>query len=167
MFTKTTIIGNGGMGSVCAMLLCENGLDVTMWGHDAAELEKIAAAKENVIFLPGYPLPESLNYEADDAAALAGADLVVSAVPCQFLRNVWTRLKPHLPEGIPIVSITKGIEIKTLLRPTQIIAGILGNNYPLATLSGPNIADELAQRLPASATVASRTRVPASRRISS
>ena len=154
MFTKTTIIGNGGMGSVCAMLLCENGLDVTMWGHDAAELEKIAAAKENVIFLPGYPLPESLNYEADDAAALAGADLVVSAVPCQFLRNVWTRLKPHLPEGIPIVSITKGIEIKTLLRPTQIIAEILGNNYPLATLSGPNIADELAQRLPASATVA-------------
>ena len=154
MFTKATIIGNGGMGSVCAMLLCENGIDTTMWGHDAAELDKIAAAKENVIFLPGYPLPEMLKYESDDTAALTGIELVVSAVPCQFLRGVWTRLKPHIPTEVPIVSITKGIEIKNLLRPTQIIAEILGDTHPLATLSGPNIADELARQLPASATVA-------------
>lgn len=162
MFTKATIIGNGGMGSVCAMLLSKNGLDTTLWGHDAVELAKISAAKENVIFLPGYPLPETLKYESDDAAALAcpeqsrGADvqLLVSAVPCQFLRGVWTRLKAHVPAGIPIVSITKGIEIGTLLRPTQILTEILGPSHPLATLSGPNIADELAQRLPATATVA-------------
>lgn len=142
------------MGSVCSMLLCENGLDVTMWGHDAAELEKIAAAKENVIYLPGYPLPESLKYEADDAAVLAGAECVVSAVPCQFLRGVWTRLKAHVPAGIPIVSITKGIENKTLLRPTQIIAEILGDSHPLAVLSGPNIADEIVHKLPATTTIA-------------
>ena len=154
MFTKVTIIGNGGMGSVCAMLLCENGIDTTLWGHDAAELDRIAAAEENVIYLPGYPLPESLAYEPDDAKALAGAELVVSAVPCQFLRGVWTRLKPHLPAGVPVLSITKGIEIKTLLRPTQIITEILGDGHLLATLSGPNIADELAQHLPATATVA-------------
>ena len=154
MFTKATIIGNGGMGSVCAMLLCENGIDTTLWGHDAAELDRIAAAEENVIYLPGYPLPESLAYEPDDAKALAGAELVVSAVPCQFLRGVWTRLKPHLPAGVPVLSITKGIEIKTLLRPTQIITEILGDGHLLATLSGPNIADELAQHLPATATVA-------------
>lgn len=142
------------MGSACAMLLCENGIETTLWGHDAAELARIAAARENVIFLPGYALPEALNYEADDAAALAQAEFVVSAVPCQFVRGVWTRLKPALPAGIPIVSITKGIEISTLLRPTQIIAEILGESHPLTVLSGPNIADELAQRLPATATVA-------------
>ena len=111
MFTKSTIIGNGGMGSVCAMLLCKNGIRTTMWGHDGAELDTIAAAKENVIFLPGYPLPESLNYKANDSTALAKAELLVSAVPCQFMRSVWARLKPHVPAGIPIVSITKGIEI--------------------------------------------------------
>jgi glycerol-3-phosphate dehydrogenase (NAD(P)+) len=144
------------MGSVCAMLLCENGIATTLWGHDAAELARIAAARENVIFLPGYALPEALNYEADDAAALAQAEFVVSAVPCQFVRGVWTRLKPSLPAGIPIVSITKGIEISTLLRPTQIITEILGESHPLTVLSGPNIADELAKRLPATATVASR-----------
>ncbi|MFZ9010473.1 MAG: NAD(P)H-dependent glycerol-3-phosphate dehydrogenase [Anaerohalosphaeraceae bacterium] len=154
MFTKTTIIGNGGMGSVCAMLLCKNGLDTTLWGHDAAELDTIAKAKENVIFLPGYPLPESLTYQSDDSAALADAQLLVSAVPCQFLRSVWSRLKPHVPRGIPIVSITKGIELGTLLRPTQILTEILGAGHPLATLSGPNIADEVAANLPATATIA-------------
>ncbi len=159
MFKTATIIGNGGMGSVCAMLLCENGIATTLWGHDAAELAQIAAAKENTLFLPGYPLPEALRYEADDAAALARAELVVSAVPCQFLRSVWTRLKPSVPAGVPIVSITKGIEINTLLRPTQIITEVLGGAHPLAILSGPNIADELAQRLPATATVASKDAV--------
>jgi len=64
------------------------------------------------------------------------------------------RLKNHVPTGIPVVSITKGIEIKTLLRPTQILAEILGDANPLATLSGPNIADELVRKLPATATVA-------------
>ena len=142
------------MGSVCAMLLCENGIDTTLWGHDAAELDRIAAARENVIFLPGYPLPESLDFEADDAAALRNAQLLVSAVPCQFLRSVWGRLKPHVPAGVAIVSITKGIEIGTLLRPTQILTEILGSEHPLATLSGPNIADEIAAGLPATATVA-------------
>jgi glycerol-3-phosphate dehydrogenase (NAD(P)+) len=78
----------------------------------------------------------------------------VSAVPCQFLRSVWSRLKPHVPAGIPIVSITKGIELSTLLRPTQILTEILGSGHPLATLSGPNIADEVAANLPATATIA-------------
>lgn len=154
MITKATVIGNGGMGSVCAMLLCENGIDTTLWGHNAAELGKIAAAKENILFLPGYPLPEALQYESDDAAALADAQLLVSAVPCQFLRSVWGRLKPLVPAGVPIVSITKGVELGTLLRPTQILTEILGPEHPLATLSGPNIADEIAHGLPATATVA-------------
>lgn len=154
MFKAITIIGDGAMGSVCAMLLCEKGLRVRMWGHDADQLDQICRARENIKFLPGYPLPAGLIYEADDARALAEADLIVSAVPCQFTRGVWTRLKPHVPEGMPIVSVTKGIEKKTLLRPTEIIADCIGDNNPLAALSGPTIADELARKLPASVTAA-------------
>ncbi len=154
MIRKATVIGDGGMGCVCAMLLCENVIDTTVWGHDAGQLATIAAAKENVIFLPGYPLPDALNYEADDAKALSDAELIVSAVPCQFLRGVWDRLASHVPAGVPIVSITKGIEKGTLLRPTQILTEILGEANPLATLSGPNIADELVRKLPGTATVA-------------
>lgn len=151
---KATIIGDGGMGSVCSMLLCDNGIAATLWGHDAQQLADIANAGENIYFLPGHPLPKSLQYEADDAKAMAGAQLLVSAVPCQFVRRVWKRLKPHVPAGVPIVSITKGIENKTLLRPMQILHEILGDANPLAALSGPNIADEVVQKLPAAATVA-------------
>ncbi|HOK96420.1 MAG TPA: NAD(P)H-dependent glycerol-3-phosphate dehydrogenase [Anaerohalosphaeraceae bacterium] len=154
MFTKVTIIGDGGMGSVCAMLLCENGVQTTLWGYDAAQLARIAAAKENILFLPGCPLPDSLIYQADDALAAADAQLLVSAVPCQFTRGIWQRLKPHIRPGIPIVSVTKGVENGTLLRPTQIIAEVLGPSHPLAALSGPTIADEVARRLPATATAA-------------
>ncbi|MHC4552035.1 MAG: NAD(P)H-dependent glycerol-3-phosphate dehydrogenase [Planctomycetota bacterium] len=154
MIRKATVVGDGGMGCVCAMLLCGNGIETTLWGHDAGQLATIAAARENVIFLPGYPLSESLRYEADDAAALAGTELIVSAVPCQFLRGVWGRLAPHVPAAVPIVSITKGIEKGTLLRPTQILAELVGAGNPLATLSGPNIADELVRKLPGTATVA-------------
>jgi glycerol-3-phosphate dehydrogenase (NAD(P)+) len=151
---KATIVGDGGMGSVCSMLLCDNGIATTLWGHDAQQLADIAAAGENIYFLPGYPLPKSLQYEADDAKALQNAELIVSAVPCQFVRGVWKRLKPHVPAGVPIVSITKGIENRTLLRPTQILHEILGDASPLAALSGPNIADEVIRKLPAAATVA-------------
>ncbi len=154
MFKRVSIIGDGAMGSVCAMLLCENKVAATLWGYDAAQLAQTRASGENVRFLPGYPLPEELIYQADDARALAGAELVVSAVPCQFMRNIWQRLKPHLPAGVPVVSATKGIENKTLSRPTEILSQILGNAHPLAVLSGPTIADELARKLPASATVA-------------
>lgn len=154
MFKRVTIIGDGAMGSVCAMLLCENGVATTLWGYDAAQLAQTAAKRENLWFLPGYAMPEPLAYQADDAKALAGAELVVSAVPCQFMRAIWQRLKPFVPAGVPVVSATKGIENKTLCRPTEILAQILGNTHPLAVLSGPTIADELARKLPASATVA-------------
>jgi glycerol-3-phosphate dehydrogenase (NAD(P)+) len=154
MLKKITIVGDGAMGSVCAMLLCENGIGTTLWGYDAAQLAEVAAKRENVRFLPGYPLPEQLCYQADDAKALGEAELVVSAIPCQFMRGIWTRLKPFLPAGVPVVSTTKGVEIKTLLRPTEILAQILGASHVLGVLSGPTIADELARKLPATATVA-------------
>ena len=154
MFKMITIIGDGAMGSVCAMLLCENGIRTTLWGYDAAQLAEIAAKRESVKFLPGYKLPKEVVFEADDVKTLKEAELVVSAVPCQFVRGIWKRLRPHLPADIPIVSTTKGIENKTLLRPTEILSEILGSSRPLVVLSGPTIADEVARKLPATATAA-------------
>lgn len=155
MFKQITVIGDGAMGSVCATILCENGQRVTMWGHDAAQLEQIAANRENTVFLPGHKLPDSLMFQADDAKAFDGAELVLSAVPCQFTRGVWRRLKDKLPAGIPIVSITKGLEKGTFLRPSEIITEVLDAGHKVAVLSGPNIADELIAHLPATACTAS------------
>jgi glycerol-3-phosphate dehydrogenase (NAD(P)+) len=98
-----------------------------------------------------------LVFEPDDKKITVGVDLLVCAVPCQFIRSVFSRLKNYVPEDVPIVSVTKGIENETLLRPTQIIADILGEKRitRYAVLSGPTIADELARKLPATACAAS------------
>ena len=120
MFNKVTIIGDGAMGSVCSMLLCNKNVKVIMWGYDAAQLAEIAEGRENVRFLPGHKLPEQLVFDSQDDKILADAELIVSAVPCQYMRGVWERLKSFVPQEVPIVSAAKGIENETLLRPTEI-----------------------------------------------
>lgn len=171
-YETISIIGDGGMATVMAILLCEKAESsksesrhiVRIWGYDSRQLADIAKSRENKKFLHGYKLPEALVFEPDDGRIMAGADLIVSAVPCQFMRSVFTRLKSYVPENVPIVSVTKGIENETLLRPTQIIADVLNGNRATsderratryAVLSGPTIADELARKLPATACAAS------------
>lgn len=154
MFKNVSIIGDGAMATVCAVVLCENGVKTRMWGYDADQLAQIASAGENVRFLPGYKIPETLEFEADDAKIMIGADMLISAVPCQFIRGIWQRLKPYVPADMPIVSVAKGVENDTLLRPTEIIQNILGGSAKMAVFSGPTIADELARKLPATACVA-------------
>ncbi len=157
MFEKVAIIGDGAMGTVLSRLLCEKKISVRMWGHDREQLLQIEADGENRKFLPGYKLHNSLEFEPEDDRIMAEADLIVSAVPCQFVRPVWDRLKSHTPERVPIISVAKGIENSTLLRPTQIIAEVLDDSAAAryCVLSGPTIADELARRLPATACAAS------------
>lgn len=155
------------MASVLAMLLCEKQQTINeprtmnhkirMWGYDRRQLAEIEQSRENKKFLPGYKLPDALIFEPDDNLIMDGADLIVSAVPCQFMRGIWNRLKSYVPEDVPILSVTKGIENDTLLRPTQILADVLDNEQAkgFAVLSGPTIADELARKLPATACAAS------------
>jgi len=151
------------MGTVLAMLLCEKGIATRIWGYDRRQLAEIAKSRENKKFLPGYKLPEALIFEPEDARIMADADLIVSAVPCQFMRSVWSRLKEYVPRSVPIVSTAKGIENDTLLRPTQILAKVLQERATsderratrFAVLSGPTIADELARKLPATICAAS------------
>jgi glycerol-3-phosphate dehydrogenase (NAD(P)+) len=154
MFENISIIGDGGMGSVLAILLCEKQINVRMWGYDAEQLRQIEKVRENKKFLPGYKLPGALVFESEDAKIMAESDLIVSAVPCQFIRSVWSRLKDFVPAVVPIVSVTKGIENETLLRPSQILSELLAGEIQCAVLSGPTIADELARKLPATACIA-------------
>jgi glycerol-3-phosphate dehydrogenase (NAD(P)+) len=156
-FKNISIIGDGAMGTVLAILLAEKKMPVRMWGYDAEQLCQTAKARENKKFFPGHKLPEAIIFEPDDKKIMSEVDLIVSAIPCQFMRSVWTRLKKTTPKNIPICSVAKGIENQTLQRPTQIIADVLADSgkRPIAALSGPTIADELALKLPATACVAS------------
>jgi glycerol-3-phosphate dehydrogenase (NAD(P)+) len=148
-----TIIGDGAMATVCSMLLAEKGYAVRLWGAFPDYIEELRRTRENRKYLPGARLPADVELTSDAACAFEGASLIVSAVPCQYLRSVWTRLLPHAPRNVPIVSTTKGIEVATLLRPTQVIRDVLGD-VPVIALSGPNIAAELARKLPATVTAA-------------
>lgn len=149
-----SIIGDGAMGSVCAMMLCQKHYAVRMWGYDAKQLEEIQKKRENFKFLPGYKLPDELAFESRDSEILKNADLIVSAVPCQYMRSVFARLKNNFNSAVPIVSVTKGVENGTLLRPSQVLAEVLGGDIKVVALSGPTIADELVRKLPATATAA-------------
>jgi len=150
-----SIIGDGAMGSVCAILLCEKGFAVRMWGYDAWQLAEFKKKRENFKFLPGYKLPQALVFEPRDSEILKNTELIISAVPCQYMRSVWQRLKDYVNVSVPIVSVTKGIENDTLLRPSEILADVINKNIRVAALSGPTIADELIRKLPATATAAS------------
>ncbi|GAF84750.1 unnamed protein product, partial [marine sediment metagenome] len=100
-------------------------------------------------------LPPNILLTTAAAEALDSVELVISAVPCQYMRSVWQKLAPHLPDDAAILTVTKGIENDTLLRPTEILAQLTGPHRSLGALSGPTIARELAQQLPATAVVAS------------
>lgn len=155
MAEHVTIVGDGAMATVCSVLLIQGGHKVTMWGAFEESIERLLQDREQRRLLPGVRVPASVRLTANDEDCFAGATIVLSAVPTQFMRSVWKRLAPHLLSGIPIVSAAKGLENRSLLRPTQIIADVVGGGTALAALSGPNIAAELARYLPATAVAAS------------
>jgi len=158
MSERITIIGDGAMGTVCAIMLCENDHNVTLWSAFDDAAAEMAQARENRKFLPGYRLPENMDVTSDDSKAFDDAELVISAVPTQFIRPVWKRLAEHYRLSVAICSVAKGIENDTLLRPSEILTDVLaaaGRQVgALAVLSGPSIAPEIADKLPATVAVA-------------
>ncbi len=160
MAERVTILGDGAMGIVCSILLRQGGHDVTMWGAFEQSIERLLQDREQRKLLPGARIPNEVRLTANEQDCFNGATMILSAIPTQYIRATWKRLKPFVPAGVPIVSVAKGIEIDTLLRPTQVIGDVLDHalgkkQNDLAVLSGPNIAAEIARYLPATAVVAS------------
>ncbi len=150
-----TIIGDGAMATVCALLLANNGHKITLWSAFEDYAQELARTRENKKYLPGFSLPTSISITSDVEFAFAcKPEIIISAVPCQYLRVVWDKLKFASPKDALYVSVTKGIENDTLSRPSEILTGILGN-IRIVILSGPSIALEVAQGLPATVVSAS------------
>jgi len=156
MVEKATVIGIGAMGTVTAQILASNGTNVALVARDSEPVDDIFVHRENSRYLPGVRLSERIVPTNNVAAAFQNSELIISAIPAQFVRGEWERRGPAVPHGVPIGSVTKGIEIATLSRPSQIIAEHAPHN-PVAVLSGPNIASELVRCLPATVVVASGT----------
>jgi len=150
---RTFILGSGGMGTAMASLIAQSGRPVTVWGREPALLESIRATGENQRYLPGVPLPETIQWIEDPADVSEDCELILVAIPSAFLRATLRDLAPALPDGVPAVSVVKGLELERFARPTEIILEELGART-IAVLSGPSHAEEIARGLPASVAVA-------------
>ena len=151
---KATVLGGGSWGTAVAAQLARAGHQVELWLREPALAEAINARRENPAYLPGETLPDGLRATTELAAAVAGTEVVVSAVPSQASRAVWNRLAALLPAGVPLVSATKGIELESLKRMSQLAAEVLPG-HPLAALSGPSFALEVVREQPTAIVVAS------------
>ena len=141
-----TVLGSGGWGTAAALLLDHNGNAVTLWSHDAKKAETLAKSRENPL-LPGVRIPDSLCI-TNDLHCLDGAEMVVFASPSFALRSIAKLAAPYIAPGTLLVSLTKGIEERTHLRMSEIIREETGGKCPVAVLSGPSHAEEVALSLP-------------------
>ena len=157
--SRIAIIGAGAWGTALSIVAGRNGRhQVRLWAYEPEVREAIAAERVNSIFLPGYRVPDCVHVTGVYGEALADADIVVSAVPSQHCRKIFTELLPHLTPKMLVVSATKGLEQNTLLRMTEAIATVIHNQCVLGALSGPTFALEVARGDPTAITIASEHR---------
>lgn len=150
---KITVLGSGGWGTALALLLTDNGHDVTLWSHSARRSALLEQARENPR-LPGVPLPEALHLSAAlDSLRESGA--VVMATPSFAVRETARMAAPLLREDAVVVSAAKGVERDTALCMTQVIEEELGGKGRVAALSGPSHAEEVGRKIPTGVVVAS------------
>jgi glycerol-3-phosphate dehydrogenase (NAD(P)+) len=144
---EIAIIGTGSWGVACSLMAAHHGLTVTLWGRDRERTERLARDRR-LDAQGGAQLPAAVRVTHDPADLGAGR-LALWGVPSQHTRAVAKRLRPHLPPRLPMVSLTKGLELGTLQRATEILASELGREREIGCLSGPSIAREVAAGLPA------------------
>lgn len=156
-----SVIGTGAWGTTLALLAARQldedgsgGPDVMLWEHQPERAIEMARRRENMVFLPGHVFPPRLRITSDLPEALAGRDIVLLVTPSQRVRENTRALKPHLMPGALVVCASKGLELGTHLRLSQVIAEELGPEVPVAALSGPNLAVEIVRGMPAAAVVA-------------
>lgn len=150
------VVGAGAWGTAFALHLARGGHPATLVPRRTEQAAALLAARENADYLPGVALPATLAITADLAAAVAGAEIVLLACPAQALRETSGRLKAALPAGASlklIVSLAKGLEVGTHLRPSEVIAEVFPGQL-VGALTGPTNAGEVARGLPAAMVLA-------------
>jgi len=152
---RVAVMGAGSWGTAFASVVSRGGHDTRLWARRAELAEAISKTHENLDYLPGVKLPVSLRATSDPREALVGAEVVALALPSHALREGLVLFRPFMPAGAPLVSLTKGIEGETLMRMSEVIRDVTGAPAEqVAVLSGPNLAGDIARRLPSATVVA-------------
>lgn len=153
--SKVAVLGAGSWGTAFSMVLADAGNDVMIWARREEVAASIAERRENTDYLAGIELPRTVSATSDPERALAGADVVVLAVPSQSLRTNLPMFVPFLEPDAVLVSLMKGIELGTLERMSEVIHEAADvDPGRIAVVSGPNLAKEIARREPAASVVA-------------
>ncbi|MCL4847573.1 MAG: NAD(P)-dependent glycerol-3-phosphate dehydrogenase [Acidobacteria bacterium] len=152
---RIAVLGAGSWGTALAIHLGHLGHHVTLWARDPSLVEDLRTRRANAVYLPDSMLPAAVLPTASLAEALDAVSLVVVAVPSHGLRSVVRAAAASLRGEAPVVSTTKGLEEGSLLRMSEVVAGECGPHHPVAVLSGPTFASEVARQLPTAVLVAS------------
>lgn len=157
--SRIAVIGAGSWGTALALVLeGRGGHSVTLWSHSQKVADTIRQSRANLIYLPGLPVPVSIQITTEIDEAVRDAEIVLLVVPSEHLRNVCAAMAPHLHRGQWLVNATKGIEDGTYLRMSQVILAVLaarGLELSCGVLSGPSFAQEVASGSPTAMTIAS------------
>ncbi len=149
------MIGAGSWGTALAIQFARSGHPTRLWGRDAAQRERMTRERVNARYLPGAAFPTTLVVASTPEAALDGARDLLIAVPSHALRATLTDLRPRLHSELRLAWATKGFELDTGLLPHQVARQVLGDDVPIAVLSGPTFAREVGAGLPTAMTIAS------------
>jgi len=141
------VVGAGGWGTALACILSDKGHKVVLWSAFEEHARELIRDRENKRFLAENIFPETLTISSDIQQATSGADILVFAVPTPYLRETMTKISAGINDGPLIVSVAKGVEVETHLRPTQILEEFLTGGR-IAVLSGPSHAEEVIRKLP-------------------
>ncbi|MEE4144596.1 MAG: NAD(P)H-dependent glycerol-3-phosphate dehydrogenase [Halieaceae bacterium] len=138
---KVGVLGGGSWGTTVASLLTRN-VPVTLWARNPETVNEINTQHTNATYLPGAAIPEKLVATNDIGEAVSGADVVVMGIPSQNFRQVLTEVRQHIRAWVPVISLTKGLELDTHMRMTEIITQVMPG-HPVGVLTGPNLAREI------------------------
>lgn len=153
--SRIAIIGAGSWGTALAVALSRRAEhSISLWAFEPEVVRSITEARENSAFLPGVSLSQRISCTGDLAQALQDAEIVLTVMPSHHVRRVASEMRAHLPQGIAIVSATKGIEDGSHCRMSQILGEVLGTDR-VGALSGPSFAKEVAKAHPTAVTFAS------------
>ncbi|MFE2033497.1 NAD(P)H-dependent glycerol-3-phosphate dehydrogenase [Streptomyces scopuliridis] len=162
--TRVAVFGAGSWGTAFAMVLADAGCEVTVWGRRREVVEAINTSHTNPDYLPGFELPVGVRATTDPARAARGAEFTVLTVPSQTLRGNLAEWAPVLPADTVLVSLMKGVELGTAKRMSEVIEEVAkAPAERVAVITGPNLAKEIAGRMPAAAVVACRDEAVARR----
>ena len=150
---SVAVLGAGSWGTALAVQAARNGLQTTLWGRDATQIAQLRATRRNARYLPDLELPPALEYSDDLAACVAAADLVLVVVPSHAFPELLRELAPHLRADAGLAWATKGFEPGSGRFLHEVAEELLRPGTPLALVTGPSFAREVALGLPTAVTV--------------